>query len=260
MALVSLEIDGDLAIITLDNPPVNAVSLQMIAEFHNVIDDLLASLARAVFTRSNHPVFSAGADVRVFVDKEFTQARRELADGIELLQRFEALPMPTIAQIDGMCVAAGCEFMLMHDLAYASTRSQIGQVEAMIGTSTLLGGVQRLAARCGSARAAEMVFSGLPYPAERMAEWNVINGVYEADVLTEKVERRARKLASGPTQAHVVTKAALRAFRKGGMATADDVMLEAAPRLLQTNDMKAGVQAFLDEGVASFGKTPFEGR
>lgn len=260
MTLVSLAIADDLAVLSLDNPPVNAVSMQMIADFHAVIDKLLASSARAVVTRSNIPVFSAGADVRVFLDKDFTQARRELADGIELMQRFEALPMPTIAQIDGMCVAAGCEFMLMHDLAFASTRSQIGQVEAMIGTSTLLGGVQRLAARCGSARAAEMAFTGRAYPAETMAEWGVINAVYEAEVLAEKVEKFAKGMASGPTQAHAVTKATLRAFRKGGITAADDVMLEAGPRLLQTKDMQAGVQSFLKDGVASFGKNAFEGR
>lgn len=260
MPLVSLAIHDDLATIMLANPPVNAVSMQMIADFHAVIDELLASPARAVVTRSDTPVFSAGADVRVFLDKDYTQARHELADGIELMQRFEALPMPTIAQIDGMCVAAGCEFMLMHDVAFASTRSQVGQVEAMIGTSTLLGGVQRLAARCGSARAAEMVFTGHIYPAEKMAEWGVINSVYEPDALAEKVEKFAKAMASGPTQAHAVTKATLRAFRKGGIAAADDVMLEAGPRLLQTSDMQAGVQSFLKDGVASFGKNAFEGR
>lgn len=90
MTLVSLAIADDLAVITLDNPPVNALSTQMIADFHAAFDELSASSARAVVTRSNTPVFSAGADVRVFLDKDFTQARR--SDGSRLAEKLPALP------------------------------------------------------------------------------------------------------------------------------------------------------------------------
>ena len=85
--------------------------------------------------------------------------------------------MPTVAAVQGLCLAAGLEVALSCDLIWAAEGSNLGLVEAVIGATPFGGGTQRLVARAGAGRAAEAVLTGRAYPAETMLDWGVVNRV-----------------------------------------------------------------------------------
>jgi enoyl-CoA hydratase/carnithine racemase len=114
-----------------------------------------------------------------------------------------------------------------------------------------------MAQRAGAARAAEFVFTAGFYEAPQLYEWGVVNRVVADATLHAEGLEFARKLAAGPTKAHAATKAILRAFRSGGVDSADAITRDAMGALFQTEDLQNAVKTFLAEGP---GKAKFAGR
>jgi enoyl-CoA hydratase/carnithine racemase len=90
-----------------------------------------------------------------------------------MITDLEELPFPTLAAVQGMCVGGGLELVLACDLIWAAASARFGQLEATIGTTTLLGGVQRLAERAGSNRAREIIYTAEPYDAATFERWTL---------------------------------------------------------------------------------------
>ncbi|WP_366942275.1 enoyl-CoA hydratase-related protein [Amycolatopsis sp.] len=84
--------------------------------------------------------------------------------------------------VQGHCLAAGLELALLADIVVAGESARFAQVERRIGTTTLLGGAQRLAERAGPARARQIIFDGDNYTAQQFADWNIINHVHSGCV------------------------------------------------------------------------------
>jgi enoyl-CoA hydratase/carnithine racemase len=101
--------------------------------------------ARAFLTLAEGGHFCGGADVvSNFVGKNSNFGRRTLAKAFAITQKVERLPIPTVVAVRGLCLGGGCELMQLHDIAFVGEDAGIGQVEAQIATSTLLGGASRL--------------------------------------------------------------------------------------------------------------------
>ena len=118
--------------------------------------------------------FSAGANVEMFLGRDETAARELLEEFLPAIRRFAEIEVPTVAVVQGFCLAAGLEVALSCDLIWAAEGTQLGLVEAVIGATPFGGGTQRLVARAGAGRAAEAVLTGRAYPAETMLEWGVV--------------------------------------------------------------------------------------
>lgn len=261
MSAVQLDYDGDVAVITLSNPPVNAVSKALFDDYTKTIRDVAASSARAMLTRAEGDNFSAGADPALFADLGYVSGSSLVAELLASIHMLESLPIPTVCAVQGMCVAAGMEIMLAHDLAIVTEEAMLGQVEARLGTATLGGGAQRIAARAGIARAKEMVFTGGLYPAQTCFEWGIVNKVVKSDALSEKAIKMAKRLAAAPTVAIAADKAALNAFVKSGLQPADAAMIGASGATFASQDMQTGLQAFATGGAAALMQSlPFKGQ
>ena len=139
-----------------------------------------------------------------------------------------------------------------------------GTVEAKIGAVTFLGGVYRLAERCGPARAKEIVFGAETYDAATFERWNIINRVVPDGDLREAALAWAQQLSKGPTLAHAVTKRLLRRALDHGSRQADQYLLDVAPGLLESRDMQYAVELLLTQGARKFiqnhAEVTFEGR
>ncbi len=142
---------------------------------------------------------------------------------IEGVQRLEALEIPTLALIHGLCLTAGLEIALGCDLFWAEESSKFGLVEAVVGLTPGAGGTQRMADRAGPARAREFVMTRGLYDAEVLERWGVINRVVPDGTVHEKGMKFAQQLASGPTVAHAATKRIVKAVSDGGIERADEV-------------------------------------
>ena len=173
------------------------------------------------------------------------------------MRRLEALPIPTLALVHGLCLTAGLEVALGCDMIWATESAQFGLVEAVVGLTPGAGGTQRMAERAGPARAREFVMTGGLYDAATLERWNVVNRVVPDDELLEKGMRFAQRLAAGPTKAHAATKRIVRAYLEGGVDEADRVTPEVFASLFETEDLQGAVKSFLAEGP---GKATFEGR
>jgi len=256
---IRLERDGDVAVIVLDDPPLNLFTDRTFAAMREARDGVAASDARAMVFRAEGKVFTGGVDVgRVFKDVASGEEGSRLAAGaIRELQAFESLEIPTLALVHGLCLTAGLEASLGCDMIWAAEGSQFGLVERVVGLTPFGGGVQRMAERAGPARAREFVMTGGLYDAAKMLDWGVVNRVVPAEDLLEKGMKFARELAAGPTIAHGATKRIIRAYLDGGVAAADAVIPDVAGPLFDSEDLRNAVRSFLEDGP---GKATFEGR
>jgi enoyl-CoA hydratase/carnithine racemase len=255
---VRLERDGNLAAIVLDDPPLNLFGADAFKALMELVDEVRASDARALVWRAEGDLFSGGADVEMFqrVVEEGTP-EESLGSLVAAAQKFEALEIPTLALVHGLCLTAGLEIALACDMLWATESARFGLVEAVVGLTPGAGGTQRMAERAGPARAAEFVLSGGLYDAGTLERWNVVNRVVPDDQLLEKGLKFAHRLADGPTVAHGATKRILRAFRAGGVNEADRVTPEQFADLFASQDLQNAVKSFLKDGP---GNATFEGR
>jgi enoyl-CoA hydratase len=252
MASVRFAQDGALGVVTLDSPPLNLIGEALIADLVAAVDRVEASDGlRGLLVRGDGKVFSAGADVSLLAGKSSAEMRPLIASFLELGRRIEGLPFPTLAAVHGTCMAGGFELALFCDLIWAAEGTMLGLPETRLGIVPLSGGVERVAARAGLARARAIAIGGELYAAEVLANWGVIDRVLAADELHESAETFARKLAQGPTLALGVVKQLAHAYLEGGVPGADALLLDAAVSLFDTDDASRGIESFLATGAAT---------
>jgi enoyl-CoA hydratase/carnithine racemase len=254
---VRLERDGAVAVLVLDDPPLNLFGHEAFEALTDLVAEVEASDARALVWRAEGDVFSGGADVNVFdgtTSADGGEMFKALVGGV---RRLEALPIPTLALIHGLCLTAGLEVALGCDLIWATESARFGLVEAVVGLTPGAGGTQRMAERAGPGRAREFVMTGSLYDAPTLERWGVLNRVVGDDELLEKGMGFAQRLAAGPTVAHGATKRLVRAYLEGGVDKADAETPAVSGGLFDSEDLKNAVKSFLRDGP---GKATFEGR
>jgi enoyl-CoA hydratase/carnithine racemase len=261
MDKVRFTAEGSLGILTLANPPLNLFSDELISDLRTSVDVIKQAPLRALLIRAEGRVFSGGAEVSVFSGVTPAQARERFTSHLRMIANIEELPFPTVAAVRGLCIAAGLELALTCDLIWAASSASFGQAEAAIGTTTLLGGVQRLAERAGAGRAREIIYSAAQYDAATFERWNIVNRVVPDEQFCGEVEAFARQLAKGPTLAYAAGKRIVRAYLDGGIRAADHAVDEVAPPLFASEDMQAGVKGVIEYGARKFReKVVFKGR
>jgi enoyl-CoA hydratase len=249
--------DGDVAVVALDDQPLNLFTLELTNDLIAALEEAEGDMPRALVVRAEGKVFTGGVDVHVFADKTPDQAQAFFDDLLRITHKLEDMPWPVIASVQGLCLTAGFEMALACDLIFAAEAARFGLVEIVVGLTPAMGGTQRVAERAGPARARELVMSGDLYGAATLERWNVVNRVLpDADLERETIEF-ARRLAAGPTKANAATKQMVRAFLEHGVRGADERVKDIAAPLFATEDLPNAVQTFLKEGP---GKATFRGR
>jgi enoyl-CoA hydratase/carnithine racemase len=261
MNKVRFETSGALGFLTLANPPLNLFDEELIEDLRTAVNQARQAPIRALLVRAVCRVFSAGADVSIFKGRTAIEARDRFTRHLRTIADIEELPFPTVAAVQGLCIAAGMELMLACDLVWAAASARFSQAEASIGTTTLLGGVQRLAERAGPARAREIIYGADQYDAATFERWNIVNRVVPDEVFESETKALVARLARGPTVAYATGKKIVRAYLEDGTRRADRLVDEIAPALFETEDMRAGVNGMLEHGSRQFrDKVIFQGR
>src|SRR6476659_7201597 len=197
-ATVDFAQDGALGAVTLRSPPLNLIGRELIDDLLAAIDEVeAASGLRALVLRGEGKVFSAGADVALFAGMGADEMRPLIASFLDLGNRIERLPFPTIAAVHGTCMAGGFELALFCDLVWAAEGTMLGLPETRIGIVPLAGGVERIATRAGLGRARSVALGGELHTAEEFAAWGVIDRVLAADELHSAGLEFASRLAGG---------------------------------------------------------------
>jgi enoyl-CoA hydratase len=248
-----------LAVITLDSPPLNLFSQEMMEALTAAIAAVAAEPPRALLIRAEGRAVSAGVDVKVFhgLDPERGSALwDELLSG--MIDPLERLPAPVVFAAHALTLTAALEIALACDLIVASPRAKFGLVEKVVGLTPSMGGTQRFAERAGSGRARQFVMSGGVFDAEELERWGVVNEIYPEEEFEQRVRALTEELAAGPTVAHAMTKHVLRRFREGGIPAADEAIRTKAADLFETEDLQGAVETFLEHGGPGY--ATFEGR
>jgi enoyl-CoA hydratase/carnithine racemase len=257
MAKAQFGLDGDVGEIVLSDPPLNLFSMELANDLTAATEEARASTARAILVRADGDNFSAGANVEIFLDRDEAAARELIGQFMPVIRQFAEIPVPTVAAVQGLCLAAGLEVALSCDLIWAAEGTMLGLVENVIGATPFGGGTQRLVARAGAGRAAEAVLTGRPYPAETMVEWGVVSRVVPAAELIDKTRAFAQRLAAGPTLAHAATKRMIQLAVEGGVDAADAALTEVGAKVMASQDLQNGARTLLEKGP---GHATFEGR
>ena len=245
LSVLRYEVDAQVAQISLNNPPVNALDTRFLEEFEAVLDRLSQrGKARAAIVRSDCPgFFSAGDDLREIGPDTLAALPRAHA----LLDALEALPLPTLAAIDGHALGGGLELALACDLRFmAKDSGRIGLPEVRLGMIPALGGTQRLPLLVGKGKALEMMFKGLqltPGEAERIG---LVNAVFPQAELEERVQDYAVRLARQATGAIARIKGCVRTGFYEGTAKGLAEERRAVVENFESPDVREGIDAFLD--------------
>jgi enoyl-CoA hydratase/carnithine racemase len=243
---LQLHFDEHIATLVLSNPPQNRIGDQMIDDLDDAIDVIGDSDARAVVLRSEGENFSFGGDILPWPEENGRQLRARFERYMSVFNRFERMPLPVVAAVQGLCFGGGLELALRADVLFAAASATFGHPEQTLGIVTLLGGIYRVAERAGRSRAAEWALTSEKVPAATMERFGIVNRVVDEAALIDEATAFARKIARGPTRAHAAHKALLRAWAVGGVAAADEAMFDIAMPLFETQDVTRGLASAVD--------------
>jgi enoyl-CoA hydratase/carnithine racemase len=238
---IRLSIDDAVASLFLDNPPQNRIGDETANQLSVAIDEISASEARVLLLRAEGADFSFGGDIMTWPDMEVRELRALFERYMSVFNRFERLPIPVIAVVQGLCFGGGFELALRADVIFAGSTARFGHPEQSLGIVTLLGGIYRVAERAGRAFASDWALTSQQVPATVMERHGVVNCVIDDHKLVAEATAYATKIAAGPTRAYAAHKALLRAWAVGGVAAADEAMFDIAIPLFETNDVKTGL-------------------
>lgn len=246
--------NGQVAELILDGPPLNLFDNEMLADVTAAVRGLAGGGTRAVLFRAEGKHFCAGVDVHEFQNKTNEEGAELMVAYLSLAQALEALPVPVLAVVHGLCLTIGMELSLGCDLLWAADNARFGLIEATVGLTPGGGGTQRMVARAGAARAAEFVLTGGIYDAATMLDWGVANKLLPAQELLPAAREYALKLAAGPTTALAAGKRIIAAASSGGVAAGDAITPVQSGTVFTTTDMAAGIDAVLAKkpGTATF--------
>jgi enoyl-CoA hydratase/carnithine racemase len=248
----------DIAVLTFSAPPVNLYSLELHDDLDRALDEVEASPPRALVIRAEGTIVSGGVDVSQFHARTTKADTKRLYDRmLELPNRVDALPFPTVFGAHALTLTWAFEVALACDIILASEKAKFGLVERVIGLTPTMGGTQRLAARAGVGRAKELVFTGDLYDASTLERWNVVNRVLPVEGFDQAVLAFVAHIAAGPTRAFGAAKQVLRHFEAGGVPEANAHVTAIAAELFDTQDLQDGMESFLRDGP---GKATFTGR
>jgi enoyl-CoA hydratase/carnithine racemase len=239
--------DG-LLIVTLANPDGNRMNRAVLRGLQEALIQAKKPDVRAVLLKAEGAVFSLGADVSEMLSQPADAMLSVVREYIELIQAIEALPLPTMAAVHGVCSSGGLEFALAFDHLWAAAGTKIGFLEPLLAIFPLAGGVQRVASRAGRARAVEIATAGALYDAETFEKWNIVNRVVAVDSFASEAEAFASRLATGPSKAYDAVKAILRTWESEGVTAADRTTLEMVEPVMTSNDASAAIKSFIDSG------------
>ena len=247
MSLVRLEL-GTVAHLTLDNPPLNLVTRELLTEMGAALDILEGSfpgdVRAVVVTGAGDRAFSAGSHVKEFESQRGPNGRERHALESGVADRLARLPMPTIAAIEGNALGGGLELALCCDIRVASETSRLGLPEVRLAVTPGAGGTQRLPRVVGAARAKELILTGRVLTADEAERIGLVSRVVPAGKARAAADEIATEIAARGPVAVREAKRLVDLATDADLATGLAAELDASDRVFATDDMLEGAEAF----------------
>ena len=252
--LLRIERRGKVIVATIDNPPINLLTLPLFGELARLSSELEADPDSLVFIlRSANPDFfiahfDVEAILRFPVDAPATRKGAANNTYHAMCERFRTMNKITIAQIEGRVGGGGSELAMSFDMRFGvAGKSIVNQMEVPIGILPGGSGTQRLPRLIGRARALEVIAGGIDLDAETGEHWGYFNRVFAAPEIGPYVDNLAARIASFPPDAVRLAKQAVDA---ADWPLAEGLQEESYlfQRLLRTENAQRNMKKFLEAG------------
>ena len=229
MEFVTYEQDGFVGIVTINRPKaLNALNSEVLKEIEAAFDAIDLDATRAVI-----------------LTKEEGEAFGKT--GNDVFRKIETFPIPVIAAVNGFALGGGCEISMSCDIRLCSDNAVFGQPEVGLGITPGFGGTQRLARLVGAGKAKEMIYTAFNIKADEAYRIGLVNAVYPQAELMDAAKKMAAKIAKN---APIAVRACKKAINEGLDADMDQAIVieeKAFGSCFETEDQKAGMEAFLNK-------------
>ena len=252
--VIKVEREGPIAVLTLTNPPLNLVTLELTKRLGEALGELAANsdVRVLVVTGSGHRAFCAGSDITEFPDMSAPGAvvERKLRRENEVYGQLDDFPRPTIAALNGLAFGGGLELAVCCDLLVAEAGTRLALPEVKLGVFPGSGGTVRVTRRIGEGRAKEMMLLGEPIDAETALAWGLVNRVVPQGRALAEALALAGRLAELPGRALSACKRAVDQAFDLPEDEAIAASLALSDEVFQTEDCREGVRLALDHRLA----------
>ena len=243
-ATIALDISQDIARITLNRPPLNILTLDVIRDFDGILKEVAEqSNLKAVVVASNGKAFCAGVDVADHTPDRVEPMIREFG---QLFTRLRALPMPTIAVVQGAALGGGCELAIACDLVIATGSARFGQPEIKLGVFPPIAAAL-FPQLIGHQQASRLLFSGETINAAEAVRLGLATYVVSDDDLHTTLDHLLAQYRRMSAAALRITKRAILYGNDLGVNALLEIEDLYLRDLMETADAHEGIQAFMEK-------------
>ena len=252
---ISTERRESVALVTIDNPPMNALSTALLeeleAELHALDED--DGVHAIVVRGGGERAFVAGADIKEFPTLRESAGEGGSARGIQRIgHRMDAASTPFVAAIRGFCLGGGLELAMCCDVRICADDATLGQPEIQLGLIPGGGGTQRLPRLVGQGRAMFLNLTGDFVDAETAYAWGLVERVVPASELDDVALAVAGRIAAQSPHALAVLRELARTTRDLPLEEALRLEAEGFARCLRSEDGAEGIAAFIEKRPPEF--------
>jgi enoyl-CoA hydratase len=254
-------LEQGVAQLTLNNPPLNLVTLEMTERLIDALDGLEGddAVRTVVVTGAGEKAFCAGSDVKEFAAVRDKVVQKKLARENEAFGRFESLSKPTVAAIEGLVYGGGCEISMACDLRITGQGAKFALPEVRLGVVPGSGGLFRLPELVGPARAMELMYLGEPIDASEAERLGLVNEVVpDGGALSHAIDV-AWSISRQPKEAVAAIKRGVRESLRASREDSVRLTLELSDHLFKTEDCAEGIRAFFEKREPRFEGAPETG-
>ena len=252
---VSRVVSDAVAVVTIDNPPMNALSAALLDELEAEVDalDRDGDVRAIVLRGAGERAFVAGADIKEFPALRESASNGGSARGIQRLgHRMDAAETPFVAAIRGFCLGGGLELAMCCDIRVCADDATLGQPEIKLGLIPGGGGTQRLPRLVGHGRAMFLNLTGDFVDAETAYQWGLVERVVPVAELEETAVAIAGRIASQSSHAVAVLRELARTTRDLPLGEGLRREADGFVRCLRSEDGAEGIAAFIEKRPPAF--------
>lgn len=250
---LKIEQNGPITILTISAPKsLNALNSNILNELNQALDELDKNTRALIITGDGEKSFVAGADISEMAGLNEAEGFAFGKRGADVFRKIETLSIPVIAAVNGFALGGGCELAMACDIRICSDNARFGQPEVGLGIIPGFSGTYRLAKLVGMGMAKQLIYTGKNIKADEALRIGLVNAVYpQAELMPAALQMAESICANAP----VAVAYAKKCINEEYDLPADEAVAfenKLFGKCFATEDQKAGMQAFLTKGKATF--------
>lgn len=252
--LVRLEINNHVAVLTIQNRPLNILTDNLLNELNQTLDSILsdAELRAIVLDATGERAFAAGADINQFPNLDKENGIALVDKGKRIFDKLAGSSVPVICSIHGMALGAGLELALACDIRVAEENAKLGFPETGLGILPGYGGTQRLSRLIGPGKTKEIILSGVILSGKEAFEVGLVEQVTPPGGAIEKAREIANNIAVKAPLAVANAKKAIDLGFELPLENGQSLETQLFAELCESEDMQEGVRAFKEKRKPEF--------